>query len=70
METNKSIAKAKRIQKICEEKVAESREKRIPFSKLEDVLVERTWLADQDSQIGISNPCEKISSIHIVIHGE
>jgi len=44
METNKAIAKAKRIQKICEEKVAESREKGIPYPKLEDLLVERTWL--------------------------
>lgn len=44
METNKAIAKAKLIQKICEDKVAESREKGMPFPKLEDLLVERTWL--------------------------
>lgn len=44
METNKAIARAKRIQKICEEKVVESREKSIPFPKLEELLVERTWL--------------------------
>lgn len=44
METNKAIARAKRIQKICEEKVAKSREENIPFPKLEELLVERTWL--------------------------
>ncbi|KAH9322410.1 hypothetical protein KI387_017049, partial [Taxus chinensis] len=44
MEMNKTIARAKRIHRICEQRVAEAKAKGMPFPKLEDLLVDETWL--------------------------
>eukprot|EP01018_Ginkgo_biloba_P011344 Gb_31477 [translate_table: standard] len=44
MEMNKSIARAKLNFKICQQRVADSAAKGMPFPKLEELLVEQTWL--------------------------
>lgn len=44
MEMNKSLARAKRTRKICEERVADAKAKGMPFPKLEDLIVEESWL--------------------------
>eukprot|EP00252_Welwitschia_mirabilis_P005875 TRINITY_DN16472_c0_g1_i4.p1 TRINITY_DN16472_c0_g1~~TRINITY_DN16472_c0_g1_i4.p1 ORF type:complete len:354 (+),score=56.28 TRINITY_DN16472_c0_g1_i4:77-1138(+) len=44
METNKSLANARRVQKACVEIVAKARGQGILFPKLENLLIEKSWL--------------------------
>ncbi|KAH7436255.1 hypothetical protein KP509_05G010500 [Ceratopteris richardii] len=44
MELNKAAAIARRNMRLCEEAVADTQEKRLPFPKFESLLVEKSWI--------------------------